>query len=58
MREIPGYNRYINERFERCMDLYLCPRQQKMRVSGIVFLTTCTAITDHFFPIFLLRIMG
>ena len=33
MRAVPAYKRFINERFERCLDLYLCPRQQKMRVS-------------------------
>ena len=25
-------NRFINERFERCLDLYLCPRMRKERV--------------------------
>ena len=33
LREVPGYS-FIRDRFERCLDLYLCPRQQKMRVSG------------------------
>lgn len=33
MRVVPGYKNYMNERFARCLDLYLCPRQQKMRVS-------------------------
>lgn len=33
MRTIPAYRNYMNERFARCLDLYLCPRQQKMRVS-------------------------
>lgn len=33
MRLIPAYKKFINERFARCLDLYLCPRQQKMRVS-------------------------
>ena len=32
LREVPGYSRFIQERFERCLDLYLCPRQRKMRV--------------------------
>ncbi|KAJ3129322.1 Ribosome biogenesis protein 1 [Nowakowskiella sp. JEL0407] len=26
LRSVPGYNRFIQERFERCLDLYLCPR--------------------------------
>ena len=33
LREVPAYPRFIRERFERCLDLYLCPRQLKMRVS-------------------------
>ena len=32
LRAVPGYPRFIHERFERCLDLYLCPRQRKMRV--------------------------
>ena len=31
-RLITAYPRFCNERFERCLDLYLCPRQRKMRV--------------------------
>ena len=34
LREVPGYQRFIQERFERCLDLYLCPRQRKMRVGS------------------------
>lgn len=33
MRAIPAFKNFMNERFARCLDLYLCPRQQKMRVS-------------------------
>lgn len=32
LRLVPAYNKFIQERFERCLDLYLCPRQRKMRV--------------------------
>lgn len=32
LRQVPAYPRYINEIFERCLDLYLCPRQKKDRV--------------------------
>lgn len=32
LRTVPAYDRFIQERFERCLDLYLCPRQRKMRV--------------------------
>ncbi|KAG0609240.1 hypothetical protein M758_8G169200 [Ceratodon purpureus] len=31
LRQVPAYPRYINEIFERCLDLYLCPRQKKDR---------------------------
>ncbi|XP_059579611.1 ribosome biogenesis protein BOP1 isoform X2 [Alligator mississippiensis] len=33
LRAVPAYTRFIHERFERCLDLYLCPRQRKMRVN-------------------------
>ena len=33
LRKVPAYRDYIRERFERCLDLYLCPRQRRMRVS-------------------------
>ncbi|XP_021106031.1 ribosome biogenesis protein BOP1 isoform X2 [Heterocephalus glaber] len=33
LRVVPAYSRFIQERFERCLDLYLCPRQRKMRVN-------------------------
>ncbi|CAB1320469.1 unnamed protein product [Coregonus sp. 'balchen'] len=32
LRAVPAFSRFIHERFERCLDLYLCPRQRKMRV--------------------------
>ncbi|KAK2188830.1 hypothetical protein NP493_122g03038 [Ridgeia piscesae] len=32
-RLITAYPRFCNERFERCLDLYLCPRQRKMRMN-------------------------
>jgi ribosome biogenesis protein ERB1 len=32
MRKVPFYERFYRERFERCMDLYLAPRQIKMKV--------------------------
>ncbi|EFA76735.1 WD40 repeat-containing protein [Heterostelium album PN500] len=31
MRRIPTYNNIIKERFERCLDLYLCPRKQRLK---------------------------
>uniref|UniRef100_A0A4W4E650 Ribosome biogenesis protein BOP1 n=1 Tax=Electrophorus electricus TaxID=8005 RepID=A0A4W4E650_ELEEL len=33
LRAVPAFSRFIQERFERCLDLYLCPRQRKMRVN-------------------------
>ncbi|XP_006822853.1 ribosome biogenesis protein bop1-B-like [Saccoglossus kowalevskii] len=32
LRKVPAYSNFIREQFERCLDLYLCPRQRKMRV--------------------------
>lgn len=32
LRGVPAYQRYIRERFLRCLDLYLAPRAIKMRV--------------------------
>ena len=29
--QVPAYDRFIKERFERCLDLYLCPRSRKKR---------------------------
>lgn len=33
LRQVPAFSTFIHERFERCLDLYLCPRQRKMRVN-------------------------
>ena len=33
LRSVPLYPRSIHERFERCLDLYLCPRARKRKVS-------------------------
>lgn len=32
LRKVPGYSNFIQEKFERCLDLYLCPRQRKIRL--------------------------
>ncbi len=32
LRLVPAYDGFIKERFARCLDMYLCPRQRKMRV--------------------------
>lgn len=31
LRRVPAYGAFIQERFERCLDLYLCPRAKKKR---------------------------
>ncbi|KAH8740237.1 hypothetical protein FG386_001512 [Cryptosporidium ryanae] len=33
LRKVPAYNKLIKERFDRCLDLYLCPRAIKMRMN-------------------------
>ncbi|GBG74592.1 hypothetical protein CBR_g19000 [Chara braunii] len=33
MRLVPSYGNFIKERFERCLDLYLCPRARKKRLN-------------------------
>lgn len=35
LRQVPAYNQFIQERFQRCLDLYLAPRVKKNRVSTI-----------------------
>ena len=32
LRLVPAYADYIKERFERCLDLYLCPRGRRRRI--------------------------
>lgn len=32
LRVVPAYEDFIKERFDRCLDMYLAPRQRKMRV--------------------------
>ncbi|KAI8473407.1 MAG: NUC169 domain-containing protein [Monoraphidium minutum] len=32
LREVPMYGAFIQEQFERCLDLYLCPRVRKKRL--------------------------
>lgn len=33
LRLVPGYDRSINERFERCLDLYLAPRVRRAKLN-------------------------
>jgi ribosome biogenesis protein ERB1 len=32
LRRVPAYDSFIKERFERCLDLYLCPRTRRKRI--------------------------
>eukprot|EP00040_Diaphanoeca_grandis_P028077 m.161269 g.161269 ORF g.161269 m.161269 type:complete len:889 (+) comp31222_c0_seq1:149-2815(+) len=32
LRHVPYYRKFLNERFARCLDLYLCPRTVKQRI--------------------------
>lgn len=32
LRQVPAYPQFIKERFDRCLDLYLCPRARKNRI--------------------------
>ncbi|XP_058035045.1 ribosome biogenesis protein BOP1 isoform X2 [Ahaetulla prasina] len=46
LRRVPAFPRFIHERFERCLDLYLCPRQRKMRVyRGHTSLVRCISLS-------------
>ncbi len=38
LREVPAYSRLTYDQFQRCLDLYLCPRKIRKRVRGLVFL--------------------
>ncbi|KAK9797180.1 putative Ribosome biogenesis protein ERB1 [Seiridium cardinale] len=33
LRRVPGYDEFVKERFERCLDLYLAPRVKKNRLN-------------------------
>ena len=33
LRSVPAYESAVKESFDRCLDLYLCPRARKKRVS-------------------------
>uniref|UniRef100_A0A0N5AXR2 WD_REPEATS_REGION domain-containing protein n=1 Tax=Syphacia muris TaxID=451379 RepID=A0A0N5AXR2_9BILA len=32
-RKVPAYDKFYNDRYERCLDLYLAPRKQKMKLN-------------------------
>lgn len=33
LRQVPAYSRFLKERFLRCLDLYLCPRAKRMKLT-------------------------
>lgn len=33
LRHVPGYENFVQERFERCLDLYLAPRTRKIKLN-------------------------
>ncbi|RYG64325.1 hypothetical protein EON64_14225, partial [archaeon] len=33
LRSVPAYSNFVRERYERCLDLYLCPRKLKKRLN-------------------------
>ena len=33
LRKVPGYDRFIKEKFERCLDLYLAPRVRRTKMN-------------------------
>ena len=33
LRRVPAYPKFVNERYERLMDLYMCPRARKLRAN-------------------------
>lgn len=33
LRKVPGYDRFVKEKFERCLDLYLAPRVRKSKLN-------------------------
>ena len=33
LRQVPAYDQFVYERFQRCLDLYLCPRQKRMKAN-------------------------
>ncbi|KAI9215940.1 NUC169 domain-containing protein [Blastocladiella britannica] len=37
LRKVPAYERFVHDRFNRCLDLYLCPRVRKTRVRFVHF---------------------
>ncbi|MCP9260866.1 Ribosome biogenesis protein BOP1 [Dirofilaria immitis] len=33
LRKVPAYHQFYNDRYQRCLDLYLAPRQRKMKLN-------------------------
>lgn len=46
LRRVPAYENFIKERFERCLDLYLCPRTRikRLHIGGMLLFLYCPII--------------
>lgn len=38
LRRVPAWDKMVQDRYNRCLDLYLAPRQMKMKVILILFI--------------------
>ena len=47
LRLVPAYAEFIKERFERCLDLYLCPRTRRRRVQVTISSYILSAALRH-----------
>ena len=53
LRHVAGYANLVKERFERCLDLYLCPRKLKVPLSKLFILVFFSSFTSFFYGLFL-----
>ena len=47
LRLVPAYAEFIKERFERCLDLYLCPRTRRRRMQVLWNYTVVHQVLDQ-----------
>eukprot|EP01053_Blabericola_migrator_P003426 Blabericola_migrator_1__3425@NODE_2007_length_3430_cov_42_687779_g1226_i1_p1_GENE_NODE_2007_length_3430_cov_42_687779_g1226_i1NODE_2007_length_3430_cov_42_687779_g1226_i1_p1_ORF_typecomplete_len599_score129_63BOP1NT/PF08145_12/6_4e75ANAPC4_WD40/PF12894_7/1_1e05ANAPC4_WD40/PF12894_7/7_3WD40/PF00400_32/8_2e06WD40/PF00400_32/1_4e03WD40/PF00400_32/1_5e02Ge1_WD40/PF16529_5/0_00046Frtz/PF11768_8/0_016Frtz/PF11768_8/1_4e03_NODE_2007_length_3430_cov_42_687779_g1226_i114203216 len=51
MRHIPGYDKLLLDRFNRCLDLYLCPRTvQKLKITNLEDILPELPSLDQYMP--------
>lgn len=53
LRSIPAYENALKESFERCLDLYLCPRVRKKRVRTYLIISF---LVSSYFPVLILTV--